>query len=77
MCNVTHFFTIPSVLAGSENITGTERFLVVDGLDSNFDYTFSLAAVVTTEENTIQGPLSEEVEFMFVFEGKSSTDVRS
>lgn len=55
---------------------GTMRSLIVDGLDSNFDYTFRMAAVVTTEElGTIQGPLSEEAEFMFVSEG-TCTHVR-
>ena len=62
---------IPSVLHGAANVTGTEAFLVVDGLNSDFDYIFTLAAVVTTDEGTVLGPLSEEVEFSFVFEGTS------
>ena len=79
-CNATYFCTISSVVADAENVTGTTGFLIMDGLESNLDYIFVMAAIVTaTEENTIQGPLSEEVEFSFVSEGKSSssTDARS
>ena len=73
--NATHRCTIPSVfLDGEENVTGNTRFLIVGGLDSDLDYIFVMAAVVTAEESTtIQGPLSEEFEFSFTSEGKSGS----